>query len=286
MVMDVHLRDLRYFVAVAEHLHFTRAAEALHVSQPALSKQVRVLETQLRTPLFERDRQQVRLTPGGAALLPHARTVLAAWADAVAEATATFVVGMSTGVGRGLMPAIRAAFPDARLQLRQVPWDDPTGGVGGRQTDVAFVWWPVPHLSRYGWQHVATERRLLAVPASHRFAGRTSIDIADVLDEPFLALPAAAGELRDHWLAAESRGGHPVTIGGEISSAEAAAEAVAAGLGVCLVAEGNVPLVSRDGVVCLPITGVPPSRLILLWRRDDRRPLLEAFRAAVAASAR
>src|SRR5918997_3592009 len=125
--MDVHLRELRYFVAVAEHLHFTRAAEALFVSQPALSKQIRTLESRLRIPLFERDRRTVRLTSAGQALLPGARAVLAAWRDAHAaaaatstQAAATLVVGMSTGLGRGLLPAVRARFaevaPAARLQ--------------------------------------------------------------------------------------------------------------------------------------------------------------------------
>ena len=70
--MDVHLRDLRYFVAVAQHLHFTRAAETLYVSQPALSKQIRALERQLRVTLFERDHSTVRLTRAGTELLPHA----------------------------------------------------------------------------------------------------------------------------------------------------------------------------------------------------------------------
>jgi len=78
--MDVHLRDLRYFVAVAEELHFTRAAERLFVSQPALSKQVRALERQLRRPLFERDRRAVRLAAAGRALLEPARALLRDWA--------------------------------------------------------------------------------------------------------------------------------------------------------------------------------------------------------------
>src|SRR5882724_3559370 len=128
--MDVHLRELRYFVAVAEHLHFTLAARALFVSQPALSKQIRALEVRLRMPLFARDRRAVRLTPAGEALLPHARSVLAAWAqgeaaldEATAHQRATLVVGISTGLGRGLVPTIRARLaesaPAVRLHVRQ-----------------------------------------------------------------------------------------------------------------------------------------------------------------------
>src|ERR1700742_1429098 len=108
--MDVHGRDLRYFVEVARDLHFTRAAERLFVSQPALSKQIRMLEGQLGVPLFDRGQRAVRLTPAGTALLPHARKVLAAWdtawdavAQAIAGERATIVVGMSTSPGRGGM---------------------------------------------------------------------------------------------------------------------------------------------------------------------------------------
>lgn len=124
--------DLRYFLAVAEELHFTRAAERLYVSQPALSKQIRSLERQLGVELFRRDRHGVTLTGAGEALLPHSRRVLADWAEgasAVAAARSaqrsTLVVGMSTSPGRGgPLPAIRsrftAAHPDAALRVRQV----------------------------------------------------------------------------------------------------------------------------------------------------------------------
>src|ERR1700678_3907737 len=110
MVMDVHGRDLRYFVAVAEDLHFTRAAERLFISQPALSKQIRMLERQVGAPLCGRGRGRdgVRLTPVGEALLPHARAVLAAWDRGWAEAEqaksrqqATLVAGMSPSPARG-----------------------------------------------------------------------------------------------------------------------------------------------------------------------------------------
>src|SRR4029453_1199656 len=96
MTTDVHVRDLRYFVTVAEELHFTRAAERLYVSQPALSKQVRALERQLGVELFRRDRRDVALTEAGAALLPHARRVLGAWAEGAAAVEAARAAQRST----------------------------------------------------------------------------------------------------------------------------------------------------------------------------------------------
>src|ERR1700733_7904111 len=237
MVMDVHGRDLRYFVTVADELHFTRAAERLFVSQPALSKQVRMLERQVGAPLFERDRRGISLTPVGAALLPHARRMLAEW-DAAWEAAdraksqqrATLVVGMSTSPGRGgLLPAIRsrftAAHPEARVNLHQVSWDDATAGLADGTADVAFVWLPVPDPGRYTWVVVAQEPRLVAMPPPPPRAARGGTAFAERRDEPFLALPESAGPLRDYWLALDARDGRPPRIGAEIASTDASYEA-------------------------------------------------------------
>ncbi|WP_260474732.1 LysR family transcriptional regulator [Streptomyces sp. WAC 05379] len=293
MAMDVHVRDLRYFVAVAEELHFTRAAERLYVSQPALSKQVRALERHLGVELFRRDPQGVTLTEAGAALLPHARRVLDAWSEGAAAleaarvaARSTLVVGMSTSPGRGgLLPAIRsrftAAHPDTVLRLRQVSWEDSTAGLADGDADIAFVWLPLPDAERYGWTVVAEEPRLVALPDTHRLASRPEIDFADLLDEPFLALPAGAGPLRDYWLALEERAGRPPRIGAEIAGTEETYEALVAGLGVCLVATGNAPLITLGGVVTRPVRGLAPSRFALAWRREDaRRPLVRAYAEA------
>jgi DNA-binding transcriptional LysR family regulator len=138
--MDVHLRDLRYFVAVAEELHFTRAAARLFVSQPALSKQIAQLERQVGARLLDRDRRGVSLTPAGEALLTRAREPLAGWdtaqhevSAAAALADAVLVVGMSTGVARNIVPEAMRRFaerrPGWRVQLRQVDWTDPTAEV-------------------------------------------------------------------------------------------------------------------------------------------------------------
>lgn len=292
MVMDVHGRDLRYFVTVAEELHFTRAAERLFVSQPALSKQIRMLERQLGAPLFERGSDGVRLTPAGEALLPHAREVLAAWDRGLAETErakstqrSTLVVGMSTSPGRGgLLPAIRSRFtalhPAATVRLRQVSWDDSTAGLADGSVDVAFVWLPLPEPGRYRWIVAAEEQRLVAMPDSHPLTASDVVDFADLLDEPFLALPKTAGPLRDYWLAVDARGGRPPRIGAEIASTDETYEALVDRRGVCLLAEGNAPLIALGGVTTRPVRGIAPSQLALAWRADDTRPLVLGYARA------
>lgn len=292
MTTDVHVRDLRYFVTVAEELHFTRAAERLYVSQPALSKQIRALERQLGVELLRRDRHSVALTAAGTALLPHARQVLEAWArgaaameQARAAQRSTLVVGMSTSPGRGgLLPAIRSRFtsahPEAAVRLRQVSWEDPSAGLADGDADVAYVWLPLPDQERYAWIVVAEEPRHVALPESHPLAARSEVDFTDLADEPFLALPESAGPLRDYWLALDERAGRPPRIGAEIASTEETYEALVAGLGVCLVAAGNVPLLTLGGVVTRPVHGVDPSRYALAWRKGDHRPLVRAYAQA------
>ncbi|MET7650373.1 LysR family transcriptional regulator [Streptomyces sp. NPDC005486] len=295
--MDIHGRDLRYFASVAEELSFTRAAERLFVSQPALSKQIRMLERQLGAVLFERDRRTVRLTAVGEALLPRAREVLAAWeaAEAAVEEAKTaerrtLVIGMSTSPGRGLLPALRTRLvsrhPDAHPVLRQVNWADPSAGLADGSSDVAFVWLPLPDDDRYQYVVVAREPRLVALPHGHPLAARAAsdpegkVDFADLLDEPFLALPAEAGPLRDYWLALDARDGRPARIGGVVASAEETHEAVAGGQGVALLATGNAPLLVRDEVIAVPVRGVSPSRLAVAAAREDGRPLVLAYLAA------
>jgi DNA-binding transcriptional LysR family regulator len=299
--MDVHGRDLRYFVAVAEELHFTRAAERLYLSQPALSKQIRMLERQIGAELFERDRQGVALTPVGVALLPHARRVLAAWDEAwqaaeqaKSEQRATLLVGMSTSPVRGgMLPAIRSRFtamrPGVTVTLREISWDDPTAGLAGQLTDVALVWLPLPDPGRYRWIVVAEEPLLVAMPADGPLARRierrppgpeAAVDFADLLDEPFLALPPSAGPLREYWLATDARGGRPPIIGAEIASVGETYEALLDGRGIVLLASGNAPLVALDGVITHPVRGLPPSKLALAWRTGDRRQLVRDYARA------
>jgi DNA-binding transcriptional LysR family regulator len=294
--MDVHLRNLRYFAAVAEELHFSRAAERLRVSQPALSKQIRQLERELRFPLFRRDRRRVELTAAGEVLLPAARQLLADWDEASAAATQRATeeskllqVGFQTSVGGGLYQDIAARFvelrPDWRLALRSHVWSDPTGGLLDRSSDVAFVWLPAGAEDEIQVRPLRSERKYVALAAGHRLARRRAVQMTDLLEEPFVALPPEAGVLRDHWLAVDDRGGQPVRIGAEASTADEAFEAVATGHGVVLLAEGNVSVYARPGIVCRPVIGVQPSQLAIAWRRGDRRAALRDFVASAEAAA-
>jgi DNA-binding transcriptional LysR family regulator len=283
--MDVHLRNLRYFVAVAEELHFSRAAERLHISQPALSKQIRQLERELRFPLFRRDRRRVELTEAGQGLLPEARRLIADWDAALGDATAkaseegkVLRVGFQTSVGGGLYQDIAARFaalhPDWRLVLRLHEWSDPTGGLLDESADVALLWLPTGAEETIDVQPLRSERRFVALPAGHRLARRKGLQMADLLDEPFVALPEDAGPLRDYWLALDERGGRPARIGAEAATPDETFEAVATGHGVVLIAEGNTTVYTRPGIVYRPVLDLAPCELAVAWRRGDRRAMV------------
>ncbi|MFW6720287.1 LysR family transcriptional regulator [Streptomyces sp. MAR4 CNY-716] len=286
--MDVHVRDLRYFAAVAEELSFTRAAERLYVSQPALSKQIRALERQLGFPLFERRPREIALTPQGAALLPAARELAAGWAEAVRAARTagpaeSLAVGMQTAVGRELQRKVLARFRERgwRISLRLVNWEDPTAGLAGGGADAAFCWLPVPGVgAELTAKVLVREERWVALPRGHRFADRAEVAFAELLDEPFVALPRSAGPLRDFWLGTAERGGREPVVALEASSPEEVFEAVGAGLGVVLLAEGNARLYPRPDVVSVPVRGLAPSELALVWRADDDRREIAEFTAA------
>jgi DNA-binding transcriptional LysR family regulator len=283
--MDVHVRDLRYFVAVAEELSFTRAAtERLFVSQPALSKQIRQLERTLRTSLFDRDRRSVVLTAAGHELLPRARQLIADWESAqraVAGARGrSLTVGFQTRISRGLIPSVTARMaellPDWTLQFRQVPWSDPTAGLGSGQTDVAIAWLPVPDPRAYASKVVATEDRWVALPVGHRLAVHEALDFADIVDEPYIALPASAGVLRDFWLGDDHRD-RPARIAAEADTADETFEAVAAGHGIALLSAVNADIYRRDDIAFRPVRDLSPSRLAVLWRAGDDRTAVQVF---------
>ncbi|MGY0236671.1 LysR family transcriptional regulator [Longispora urticae] len=294
--MDVDLRLLRYFVSVAEELHFTRAAERLHISQPALSKQVRMLESQLRLTLLRRSSRHVELTDAGRALLPQARRLLDQWSEsltatraAAAEENRTLRVGFIANACGELTPRIFREFarrrPDWKVTMSQAQWGDPTCGLRDGRVDVAFLRVPVPADECFHQKVLLSEPRWVVLPAGHRLAAHDVVPFAALLDEPFVATPAESGEWRDFWLAVEERGGHPVRIGAEVHSSDEWMEAIANGFGVCFTAESTARFYTRPGVVYRPVDRISPTRVALAWHRDDRRRIIADFVAVCAAVA-
>lgn len=288
--MDVHLRDLRYFAAVAEELHFRKAAERLFVSQPVLSRQIARLEQDLKARLFIRDRRSVQLTSAGEALLHRARNLLEDWDAATKEVTtlarkeqSVLVIGLQTGVGRGMLHTLTQALNAIqwRPELHQVAWNDATAGVEAGDCDAGFAWLGTTINPRCDYVVVAEEPIMLAVNSQHRLAGRRQASFAEISNEPLVALPESAKELRSFWLAEHARHGSPAPIACEAATADEALENVAAGTGSVFISAGNSVLYAREGVHFLEVPDLPPARLAFLWRAGDTRDVIRVAASAL-----
>ena len=288
--MDVHLRDLRYFTAVAEELHFRKAAERLFVSQPVLSRQIARLEQDLKARLFIRDRRSVQLTSAGEALLHRARNLLEDWDAATKEVTtlarkeqSVLVIGLQTGVGRGMLHTLKQALNAIqwRPELHQVAWNDATAGVEAGDCDAGFAWLGTTINPRCDYVVVAEEPIMLAVNSQHRLAGRRQASFAEVSNEPLVALPDSAKELRSFWLAEHARHGSPAPIACEAATADEALENVAAGTGSVFISAGNSVLYAREGVHFLEVPDLLPARLAFLWRAGDTRDVIRVAASAL-----
>ena len=288
--MDVHLRDLRYFTAVAEELHFRKAAERLFVSQPVLSRQIARLEQDLKARLFIRDRRSVQLTSAGEALLHRARHLLEDWDAATKEVAilarkeqSVLVIGLQTGVGRGMLHTLTQALNAIqwRPELHQVAWNDATAGVEAGDCDAGFAWLGTTINPHCDYVVVAEEPIMLAVNSQHRLAGRRQASFAEVSNEPLVALPESAKELRSFWLAEHARHGSPAPIACEAATADEALENVAAGTGSVFISAGNSVLYAREGVHFLEVPDLPPARLAFLWRAGDTRDVIRVAASAL-----
>ena len=287
----MELRHLRYFVTVAEELHFTRAAERLHIGQPPLSMQIRDLEAELGVALFERSKRRVALTEAGERFLVRARAILDDAAAATEEARRAargelgrLRIGFTSSLPYSttlpdLLYAYRRRYPDVELQLTEMFTDAQLAALARGRLDVGLVrhvGGPVPGGIKV--REIGRDPLRLVINVTHRLAGRSSICFAELADEAFITFPPGAGTGLPALLAQLGR-----RAGFEPRIVQTAREAttqiglVAAGLGLALL-PAPLECVHIPRVRYLPIDDEGAHfALSVAARETDARPLLAGF---------
>ena len=283
---DLDLRLVRYFTVVAEHRHFGRAAEALHVAQPSLSRQIRHLEQQLGARLLDRTPQGSRLTEAGEVFLPLARALLRSADQAAAHTRAAaqpsrITIGYT--IGLIVTPAVRQLrreHPDADVQTLHLDWNQPREALLDHRVDAVVTRLPI----RTGGLHVTIlydEPRVLLVPLDHRLAGKESVSIDDIADEPIPRLPDPAWNA--YWRIDPRPDGRPAPDGPLVEAIEDKNELIAAGQAVAVIPAGVAVGSPRPDLTTIPLDGVEPSHVVLATRAGDRGRLVAAFRKCAQA---
>ena len=278
------LRLVEYFVAVAEELHFGRAAERLHIAQPSLSQQIRRLEEQLGVTLLERNSRNVRLTAAGTALLHEGHKALSQAAHAIQTTRSAgaprLTVGFYGSAASELLPEVLRVFGE-RLAFVEVcvrelllgSIDDILDG----SVNIAFTRL-LPGQTELEVEVLTHEPRLAAVASTHPLADRESLRLADLAEESFIINPVTRQEgTPPRWLAEQRRHGLPGHIAAEAMSLQEILALVAAGRGVCLLPSVVVHHHPRAGVTYVPVTDADPAVVSLAWRRGPTCPAVKAF---------
>lgn len=279
-------RQLRYFIAVAEELSFTRAAQRLHLSQPPLSQQIQALEQDLGVRLLERDKRNVMLTPPGRLFLDQSRQILAMADEArtqVAEAAAGFSghLKLAYTVSVSFHPALPQTLlklgqnaPKVRVWLSEMYSEPQFSAIRNGQIDVGFVRDVPTHEDDarvLRLDVIDREPLLLALPAGHRLAGRQSVELGEVAGDPFVVQPRElAATLYDRLVRlAANAGFHPV-IRQHAQQINGLLALVAAGIGLALV-PASMQVVKLAGVSYVPLAD-PDAYLLLAVASHAENP--------------
>ena len=294
----MELRQLRSFVAVAEELHFRRAAERLHLAQPSVSQQVRTLEASLGVQLLERDRRGVALTAAGAALLDEARDLLARADHAAAVAVAvgsgkqgslrlSLTRSLTGGIAGAIADTFRSHYPDVDLDLNVGNTMLHVEQLHAGAIDVGFV---RPPLGDPGLEELelAREPLVCVLPKGHRLARRTTVTREDIADEPLVWWPEEHGPGAWREIRADVYGEAPWRPISRVEpEEERIVSAVAEGAGISFIMLERSKSLRVPGAVYRRFAVPEPTMgIALAWRRGDTLPTLLRLREIAVAVAR
>jgi DNA-binding transcriptional LysR family regulator len=294
----VEYRHLKFFIAVAEELSFTRAAARLRVAQPHLSREIRRLEDELDVPLLARDRRRVTLTAGGSAFLEQAYRILADTAEAVHTArrahrgqTGRVRVGFSSSASFGFLPdavrRFRLERPEVELVLTEFNSDEQPDLLRRAILDTGLLYPPRRSQDLLATETLMVDPLVAELPEGHPLADQPEIALEALADEPWIFFPrAVASRLHDEIVHACHEAGFTPRIVQEALKLSTISSLVASGLGVSLVPV-TLTRLRLPRTICRPLAAPAPQvPLTLMWRHDDANPALAPFLETVRSEAR
>jgi DNA-binding transcriptional LysR family regulator len=283
------LNQLRCFVAVAEELHFGRAAARLNMTQPPLSRQIQVLEHIIDAPLLERTSRSVRLTAAGRSFLPEAKRILklAETASQVARRialgkTGSLKIGYTAAAAYGYLPeligACRQRLPDVDFSLKEMVSGEQLEALSSGQIDIGLLRPPVAR-PEFATRRVLAEPLLAAVPKKHPLAARETLTIKDFDDQPLVMYsPHESRYFHDLLVALFTQADVLPRYVQHLGQIHSILAMVRAGLGISIVPAAAANLKIADvRLRPLKLRTPTPVELFMVWRRDHENPLLPSF---------
>ncbi|TVP42522.1 MAG: LysR family transcriptional regulator [Gemmatimonadales bacterium] len=283
------LRQLRYFLAVAEELHFSQAAARIGVSQPSLSAQIQRLESTLGCRLLHRDRRTVGLTDEGSVFVARARSILREVDHAVREVRdrrdgieGELRIAFTGSAGFRILPDLVGSFrserPRVNVSLQELPTARQLDALESGHVDACLLRDP-PEDPNLDQLPLLSESLVVALPRSHRLASLKRVPLVELASEPFIFQPRIDGlRFHDTILSVCQEAGFFPQIVQEAENIQTHVSLVAAGIGISIL-PGIARGLRHPGIVYRPIgpRSVPITHLVLAWRRSDDRPLTRAF---------
>lgn len=284
----MELRHLRYFVMLAEELHFGRAAERLHMAQPPLSQQIRQMEAELGFSLFHRTKRTVQLTEAGQAFLEESRRIIRQLEQAIQAGRqinrgemGQLVIGFVSSAAYNVLPEIlrtfRTSIPAVTLQLHELTTDQQLQWLREGQIDVGFVRPPVEE-DKFSSEIVFEEALMVALPEAHPLALQANVQLRELAGEPFILFPRSqAPGLYDQIISLCQQANFSPTVAQEAIQMQTIVSLVAAEMGVAIV-PASLQNLQRTGVVYKPVQeSTSRVAIAIIWRSHDISPTVQRF---------
>ena len=284
----MELRHLRYFLAVAEELHFGRAAARLHISQPPLSQQIRRLEKELQAPLFQRTKRHVELTNAGRVFLGDARALISQAEQAAGNAKRAgrgeigqVLVGCDLWAdflnGANIIRLFARRHPDVEVELRDLTATEQISALESGRIHVGILRPPVPSKALIS-ERLLSENLVVAFPRGHRFKSYGRVFWPALGDEPYVLFSRRRAPAFDAFVARACHdAGVTLRVKYEVEHPQTILAIVEAGLGISLV-PASLQMVRRSAIAYRRLSPAGPAlETVIAWRRDSELPLVQAF---------